>query len=80
MEWDPKDPEIDRGTNCPNCGAEGLHWVYCPSRVPGTAFRVRRTPRLAPISTEMEAEHKAHAAMGENHWFSCYLCDDESED
>lgn len=24
--------------------------------------------------------HEDHAARGENHWFTCVLCDDEDED
>lgn len=35
---------------------------------------------LAPITPEQEREHARHAALGENHWFSCPLCDDEDPD
>lgn len=26
------------------------------------------------------AEHERHAALGENHWFTCPLCDDEEDE
>jgi hypothetical protein len=28
----------------------------------------------------MEANHADHAERGENHWYTCPLCDDESDD
>lgn len=37
---------------------------------------------VRPINDEdgWRPEHERHAALGENHWFSCPFCDDEAED
>ncbi len=36
-------------------------------------------PGDEPTETQV-AEHERHAALGENHWFTCPLCDDEDPD
>jgi hypothetical protein len=36
-------------------------------------------PDDEPTATQV-AEHERHIAAGENHWFTCPLCDDEEED
>lgn len=32
------------------------------------------------VQGEEVKTHLAHAALGENHWFTCALCDDEDPD
>jgi hypothetical protein len=36
-------------------------------------------PGDEPTETQV-AEHERHAALGENRWFTCPLCDDETDD
>lgn len=36
-------------------------------------------PEPEPIDPDL-IEHEAHAARGENHWFSCEWCDDEGDE
>lgn len=32
------------------------------------------------VQEEGVKTHQAHAALGENHWFTCGMCDDEDPD
>ena len=32
-----------------------------------------------PTPDPEEVEHARHSALGENHWFTCPLCDDEDD-
>lgn len=36
-------------------------------------------PGDAPTPAQV-TEHAEHASRGENHWFTCPLCDDESDE
>lgn len=36
-------------------------------------------PGSEPTETQ-KAEHERHSSLGENRWFTCPLCDDESDD
>lgn len=46
--------------------------------------KVEETKKTGNKEKEVQEEevrtHQAHAALGENHWFTCGLCDDEDPD
>ena len=43
-----------------------------------TRWADAHTTEISGTVSHDEAEHEAHKARGENHWFTCGLCDDET--